>query len=63
MGFPTPRPDDLDALFLPVITDIAENLGVDIRWIEALSQFERDVLARQWRGGSVRRLRRMVEVI
>jgi hypothetical protein len=46
-----------------VITDIAENLGVDIRWIEALSQFERDVLARQWRGGSVRRLRRMVEVI
>ena len=61
--FPSPRLGDLDALIAPVIADISGNLGVDSRWFAPVSQLERDVLARQWRGGSVRRLRRMIEVI
>lgn len=61
--FPKPGPEHLGALLPPVIADLAVERGLDSRWIEPLSGHERDVVAAHWRGGSVRQLRRVVEVI
>jgi len=59
--FPEPGPEHLDALLPRLIEDIARERGVDVRFFPSLDSLERDVLRRRWRGGSVRRLRRMVE--
>ena len=61
--FPKPRPEDIDALLPEVIADLAKDRGVDARWVQPLDGFERMAAARHWRGGSVRRLRRIVEAI
>jgi len=61
--FPKPSAADLDALLPAVIADIAAERGLDARWIEALSQYDIDIARRLWRGGSVRRLRRVFEAI
>ena len=61
--FPKPGPEHLDALLLPVIADLAAERGLDNRWIDPLSGQERDLVAAHWRGGSVRQLRRVVEVV
>jgi ATP-dependent Lon protease len=61
--FPKPGPEHLDALLPPVITDLAAERGLDSRWIEPLCGQERDIVAAHWRGGSVRQLRRVVEVV
>ncbi|MGA2568429.1 MAG: AAA family ATPase [Pseudolabrys sp.] len=61
--FPKPRVEHLDALLPPVIADLAAERGLDSRWIEPLCGEERDAIAAHWRGGSVRRLRRIVEVV
>ena len=61
--FPTPGPDDLDALLPAVIADLARESGLDQRWITRLDGIERTAVARHWRGGSVRRLRRAVDVV
>ena len=61
--FPKPSVDDLEALLPAVLADLAAESGVDHRWIEPLSGKERDLVAASWRGGSVRRLRRVVEVV
>ena len=63
VDFPQPRPEDLDALLPAVIADLAAERGLDLRWIEPLSGVERDAVARNWRGASVRRLRRVVDVV
>jgi ATP-dependent Lon protease len=61
--FPKPKPDDLDALLPAVIADLARDRGVDDRWVQPVDSLERLAIARHWRGGSVRRLRRIVEAI
>lgn len=43
--------------------DLANERGLDRRWIFPLDGVERDAVAAHWRGGSVRRLRRLVEAI
>jgi ATP-dependent Lon protease len=63
VGFPKPGPEHLDALLPPVIADLAAERGLDSRWVEPLTGQERDVVATHWGGGSVRRLRRVVEVV
>jgi ATP-dependent Lon protease len=63
VDFPQPRPEDLGALLPAVIADLAAERGLDLRWIEPLSGVERDAVARNWRGASVRRLRRVVDVV
>jgi ATP-dependent Lon protease len=62
-NFPEPGPDDLDALLPAVTRDLAREQGLDARWVEPLTRFERDAIAAHWHGGSVRRLRRVVEVL
>jgi hypothetical protein len=61
--FPKPRASDLDAILPAVLADVARDRGFDRRWVTPLDGTEHTAVARKWRGGSVRRLRRIVEVI
>lgn len=61
--FPKPTATDLDALLPAVLTDLATERWLDARWIMPLDNEERELVARNWPGGSVRQLRRIVEVI
>jgi ATP-dependent Lon protease len=61
--FPKPEAGDLDALLPAIIADLASESGLDSRWVDPLAGFERDAVAAHWRGGSIRRLRRVVEIV
>ncbi|WP_439361124.1 AAA family ATPase [Bradyrhizobium sp. DASA03007] len=61
--FPIPSADDLDALLPAVLADLARERGLDAAWMSPLDGAERAAISQYWRGGSVRRLRRMVEAI
>ena len=61
--FPKAAATDLDALLPAVIADLANERGLDRVWLPPLSKIEHTAVARYWRGGSVRRLRRIIEAI
>jgi len=63
VSFRKPTAKDLDALLPAVISDLARERGLDQVWVPPLSGIEREVVAKYWHGGSVRRLRRIVEAI
>ncbi|MEH2473337.1 ATP-dependent Lon protease [Nitrobacteraceae bacterium AZCC 2161] len=63
IAFPKPRAADLDALLPAVLADLAGERRLDPRWMAPLSGDERDLVAHHWRGGSVRQLRRILEVV
>lgn len=61
--FPKPAGSDIDALLPAVIADLARERGLDHRWVSPLDGAERSAVATHWHGGSVRRLRRLIEAI
>jgi ATP-dependent Lon protease len=61
--FPKPSADDLDALLPAVIADLARERGLDQSWMPPLDGAAHMAVAHHWRGGSVRRLRRIVDAI
>jgi hypothetical protein len=61
--FPKPSPDHLDALLPAILADLARERGLDRRWVMPLDDSEHAAVARHWPGGSVRRLRRIVEAV
>jgi ATP-dependent Lon protease len=61
--FPEPGAKDLDKILPAVIAGLAQERGLDGNWMPPLDGVERAAVARYWRGGSVRRLRRAVEAI
>ncbi|WP_271575583.1 AAA family ATPase [Bradyrhizobium sp. CCBAU 11361] len=61
--FPKPTAKDLDALLPAVIADLANERGVNQSWVPPLDGIEREAVVRHWPGGSVRRLRRIVEAV
>ena len=61
--FPKPSADDLDALLPAVIADLTRERGLDQSWVPPLDGAEHTAVARHWRGGSLRRLRRIVETV
>jgi hypothetical protein len=61
--FPKPSPDHLNALLPAILADLARERGLDRRWVMPLDNSEHAAVARHWRGGSVRRLRRIVEAV
>jgi hypothetical protein len=61
--FREPNAGDIDALLSAITRDLAREQGLDARWVEPLTGFERAAIAAHWHGGSVRRLRRVVEVV
>jgi hypothetical protein len=63
MAFPEPTRDHLDALIPPLTAELARTRGLDPRFIAPLNPEERAFLAQRWRGGSVRRLARLIEAI
>ncbi|OSI67453.1 AAA family ATPase [Bradyrhizobium canariense] len=58
-----PSPEHLDALLPAVLADLARDRGLDATWVGPLDGEEHAAIASAWRGGSVRYLRRLVEVI
>lgn len=63
VAFPKPAAKDLDALLPAVIADLAKERGLDQSWMTPLDGVEREAVAKHWPGGSVRRLRRIVEAV
>jgi ATP-dependent Lon protease len=63
LTFPKATADDLDALLPAVTADIARERGLDQRWVPPLAGAEHAAGARNWRGGSVRRLCRIVDAL
>lgn len=61
--FPKPQAEHLDALLPAITSALAHEHCLDDRWVQPLDGSERRIVARHWRGGSVRRLRRIVEAI
>jgi ATP-dependent Lon protease len=61
--FPKPTGDDLAALLPAVIADLARERGLDQSWMPPLDGVEYAAVTMNWRGGSVRRLRRIVEAV
>jgi ATP-dependent Lon protease len=61
--FPIPAAGDLDALLPAVLADLARERGLDRRWVPTLDGAEHAAVASHWRGGSARRLRRLVEAV
>jgi hypothetical protein len=61
--FPKPSADDLDALLPAVIADLARERGLDQSWMPPLDGVEYAAVTVNWRGGSARRLRRIVEAV
>lgn len=61
--FPEPTAGNLDALLPAVLADLAKERGLDGAWLSPLDGDERAVVAQHWCGGSVRRLRRIVDAI
>ncbi len=61
--FPEPAPEHLPALIPPLLAQLAEARGLDPRFVAPLTQEDRHFLGDRWRGGSVRRLGRLIEAI
>jgi ATP-dependent Lon protease len=63
IAFPEPTAVHLEALIPPLMAELATSRSLDPRFIEPLTEEDRAFLARRWKGGSVRRLARMLEAI
>ncbi len=63
IAFPEPTRDHLEALIAPLISELARTRSLDPRFIAPLDPDERTFLSKRWRGGSVRRLARLIEAI
>ncbi|RYF52565.1 MAG: AAA family ATPase [Comamonadaceae bacterium] len=63
VAFPSPTLNDLDVLLPSLMKSIAAEHGVDSRWITSTDAVERSFIASAWSGGSVRRLRHVLEAV
>jgi ATP-dependent Lon protease len=63
VSFPKPSRADVDVLLPALLRSFAGDRQLDDRWIAPVGPDERVVIAEAWRGGSVRRLRRILEAI
>ena len=59
---PNPSPEHVPVLVRGILDDIARERGIDRHWIEPLAQDEIEVITEGWGEGSIRRLRRVVEI-
>jgi ATP-dependent Lon protease len=63
ISFPVPNAAHFEPLLPAVMADLAQERGLKPGWVPPLDGTECTAVARYWRGGSVRRLRRVVEAI
>jgi ATP-dependent Lon protease len=61
--FPKPAADDVAALLPAILADLAAERGLDARWIAPFDASEKTMIVKYWNGGSVRRLRRIVDAM
>ncbi|WP_244498700.1 AAA family ATPase [Methylobacterium sp. GXS13] len=61
VDFAMPRASHLEGLLPALLDQVAAERGLDPRWFPPLDAVETMALRRSWRGGSVRRLRRMLD--
>lgn len=61
--FPKPGADHLEALLPAVTADLAKERGYEHQWMTALGETQVSLLAHHWKGGSVRKLRQLVEAL
>jgi hypothetical protein len=59
--FPEPGHEHLPALSRQIIADLLAEQGLDHRWASPLDTIELAAITRAWPGGSLRKLRRMIE--
>lgn len=60
---PEPRAEHLPAVLPGVVRIVAERRGLSPEWIAPFDALEMDFIADLWRGGSIRRLARIVEAL
>jgi hypothetical protein len=63
LHIPKPRAEHLPLIAKTMVADMRAETGVDERWMPDLDGDELDLLSGRWKGGSMRRLRRLVEVL
>lgn len=63
IAFPEPAADHLDALIAPLTAQLAASRSLDPRFIAPLTGDEHMFIKASWRGGSVRRLARLIEAV
>ncbi len=63
IAFPEPTAAHLEALIPPLIAELARVRSLDPRFIAPPDPEEQSFIAQRWRGGSVRRLARLIEAI
>ena len=61
--FPEPKREHLPILAQQILVELLAEQGLDHRWITPLDGFEVEALTKAWPGGSLRKLRRMIEVV
>lgn len=61
--FPEPGPEQLAVLAPRILARLYVAAGHDPRWATPLQEYELDALSSVWRGGSIRKLERLVEVL
>ncbi|KQT61189.1 MULTISPECIES: AAA family ATPase [unclassified Aureimonas] len=59
---PEPGPEHIGSLTKRIVEDLARESGIDPRWTPPLAPDEVDIIRRTWSGGSLRKLRRAVEI-
>jgi ATP-dependent Lon protease len=60
---PQPRRQDLPIVVKTLMSEIRAECGEDEIWLPDLDVDEMEILSGQWRGGSLRPLRRMIETL
>lgn len=60
---PDPKPEHAPSLIATALEEIAAEWRIDRRWFQPLARDELEIILRAWPGGSLRRLRRVVELI
>jgi hypothetical protein len=61
--FPEPGRDHLPILSRQIISDVLAEQGLDHRWGSPLDGIEMEAVAKAWPGGSLRKLRSVIEVV
>jgi hypothetical protein len=61
--FPEPGREHLPILSHQIISDLLTEQGLDCRWATPLDEVETEAVAAAWSGGSLRKLRRLVEAV
>jgi len=61
--FPEPGPDHLPTLSRQIILELMADQGLDHRWASLLDGIEFEAVAKAWSGGSLRKLRSVIEVV